>query len=156
MLLALALVLAACSEGYPGDDAPLLSPFEMSNAQRLAALNEIGQAGASGAARRNGERWHYRLQPGCRLELEQRPRGEPALRRQHALQRAMDVRLRHDAERGLYELQLMSEVGPTAERLGLLLRSPAWTDASRAELLLQLLIRDCTAAAQSAGRAAPL
>lgn len=57
------LALAACSDGYPTDDVPLLDPVRMTQVQLLVALNELGDESHL------GKRWRVALHDGCELEL---------------------------------------------------------------------------------------
>ena len=138
LLLGLAALLSAC-DGYPTEDEPLHNPFDMSPPQRLELLNQLGEeAGA-------GERWKYEVQD-CRLVLERRSGWW-----------AMDVS-RHDL-RGA-EVELRTVDGDGGRRYELLLTvargqpAPAFSsrkllDVQRARQLVQLLVRDCTRAAQA-------
>jgi hypothetical protein len=155
-MLALAGLLGACSEGYPSEDLPLPSPFDMDLAQRVEVLNGLGEAA-------RGEpplRWSYTLEPGCRLQVGQRRKGLRAMPPQvFQLQRQMDVAVSFDEATQSFGVDLMSEVDASkARRLGRLYASAAWTDAVQADLLLQLLIRDCGGGggANGAAGAAPL
>eukprot|EP01136_Pigoraptor_vietnamica_P009137 Opistho-1_new@3025 len=82
-LVLLPLWLAACSEGYPAEDAPLLSPFDMGNPQRLSALNEIG-------ARAHPDRhWSFALDAPCQLQMTHKRKGSRKLEQVFMLQRPM-------------------------------------------------------------------
>jgi hypothetical protein len=62
--LAGSLLLAmACTDGYPTDDEPLLSPADMTQTQRLAAMNDIG------SAEHLERRWEYQLVERCVLSI---------------------------------------------------------------------------------------
>ncbi len=137
LTLSLCLWLGGCADGYPGEDAPLISPFDMRNEQRLAALNEIGR----GAQR--DRRWIFALGAGCELQVRHKPKGSPALSEVFALQRSMDARVAFDKTERTFGVHLVASADQDAPRVGTLLASPAWTDAVQAELLLRLLIRDC-------------
>ncbi|PZP31221.1 MAG: hypothetical protein DI603_12685 [Roseateles depolymerans] len=147
----LALALGACSEGYPRQDLAPMNPFEMSNAQRLKSLNAVG------AQAPRGERRRFELDEACQLRVARRGHApaeasgeEPAVQ-VHALQPAMHAGLSFNKEAQLFEVHLLERTGPDAPRLGLLLRSATWMQASKAELLAQLLIRDCRAATTDTG-----
>lgn len=135
--LLLALLLGACSQGYPGEDAPLISPFDMGNEQRLLALNEIGKSAHPDS------RWTFSLDAECRLQMDHKRKGSRGLKQVFVLQQSMDVNLGFDKTDKTFGVHLMADAGKGAQRLGVLLESPAWTEASQAELLFQLLIRDC-------------
>jgi hypothetical protein len=135
--LSMCLWLGACADGYPGEDVPLISPFDMHKEQRLAALNEIGR----GAQR--DQRWSFALGASCELQVRHQRKGSPALSEVFALQRSMDARVAFDKAQRTFGVHLVSSADQDAPRVGTLLASPAWTDAVQAELLLRLLIRDC-------------
>ncbi|WP_377160647.1 hypothetical protein ACFJIX_13125 [Roseateles sp. UC29_93] len=89
-VLAFAALLGSCSEGYPGEDRPLVSPFDMSNAERVAELNVVGRDAP-------GPRWRYALGDGCALEVEQ---GSEKDKRRVVvtLKRSMDAEVVFDSE----------------------------------------------------------
>ncbi|QPF74126.1 hypothetical protein G8A07_15190 [Roseateles sp. DAIF2] len=137
-LALLAALLFGCADGYPDQDAALISPFDMSQSQRLAALNGLGRE-----ARGERRGWHYALESGCRLRTELRQRGEDKQTGRHALVSAMEVLLQFDKAARRYELFLTADASEAAPRLARLYDSARWTDAVQARLLLRLLIRDC-------------
>lgn len=135
-----ALLLCAC-DGYPSEDTLPPNPFDIDNAQRLQALDALG------AKAYRGERSRFALDEACTLRVTRGggpPRGESF---EQALRRGMDVGITFDKAAGVYEVHLLSDGGPDARRLGLLLRSTAWMQAAQADLLVQLLIRDCAGGA---------
>ncbi|UXH76616.1 hypothetical protein [Roseateles amylovorans] len=137
----LAMGLTGCSEGYPAEDLAQLSPFDMSNAQRLRALNEI-----STQAHRS-ERARFVLEPDCRLvvarESKSKTRSAPRTSHTYALRRAMDAGVFFNETDRSFEVHLLASADPGAARLGVLLKSASWTHATQADLLVQLVIRDC-------------
>lgn len=135
--IALSALLLGCSGGYPGEDAPLVSPFDMGNEQRLSALNEIG------ADAHPGRRWAFDLASGCRLEVSHKRKNSHRLQQVFELRRGMDVDVAFDEPDQTFDVHLLASAAADAPRLGTLLESEAWTDAVQADLLLQLLIRDC-------------
>jgi hypothetical protein len=139
-ILALALSMQACSEGYPAKDAPLLNPFDMSNAQRLAALNQLG------ATAHKDRRWSFETAGGCRLEMQYKRKGARAVNQGVELHRSMTVELAFDERDGTFDLHMLAGAEPHAPRVATLLESARWTHAVQAELLLQLLVRDCSLA----------
>lgn len=137
-----ALALGACSEGYPGEDRPLVSPFDMSNAERIAELDLIGRDSRGGGS--GGERWRYVLREGCQLEVELRRRGDPPVVVTATLARTMDAEVVFDAASRTYDVALLDRRGDAAAvTVGTLLKSDSWTHATQASLLVDLLIRDC-------------
>lgn len=133
---ALALLLGACTVGYPGEDTAPPSPFDMSNAQRLQALDALGTKAY------RPERLRFALDDDCRLRVT-RSAGKQSERFEQVLARGMHVGVSFDKTARVFEVHLLSSAGPDAQRLGLLLRSAAWMQATQADLLVQLLIRDC-------------
>lgn len=144
-----ALLLCAC-DGYPSEDTTPPNPFDIGNAERLQALDALG------AKALRGERSRFALDEGCTLSVTRSGGPRRGERFAQALRRGMDVGIAFDKAESVYEVHLLSDSGPGARRLGLLLRSSAWTQAAQADLLVQLLIRDCAGAADlSAGTPPP-
>lgn len=56
------LFLSACLDGYPTEDEVGLTAIEMSQPQRLEAMNELGQEAHPDLT------WLYRAMPDCRLQ----------------------------------------------------------------------------------------
>jgi len=56
------LFLSACLDGYPTEDEVGLTAVEMSQPQRLEAMNELGQEAHPDLT------WLYRAMPDCRLQ----------------------------------------------------------------------------------------
>lgn len=133
------LALTACGDGYPGEDAPLISPFDMDNGQRLAALNEIGRSAHP------QQQWRFSLAESCRLTVTQQRKGSREAQRSLPLARSMDARVSFDKADRTYGVTLVAWADGAADPQPLLttIKSPGWTDARSAEQLLQLLIRDC-------------
>jgi hypothetical protein len=62
-MLGLATTLAACFDGYPQSEVPVLSPVTMSQKQRVAAMNTVGKLHYL------DERWRYKLNDACELKV---------------------------------------------------------------------------------------
>ncbi len=150
---ALTLACAGCSDGYPSEDLAQLSPFDMSNAQRLRALNEISRQA------HRSERSQFELGPGCQLTVvhpsKAHLRGERRDRpsRAYLLRRAMDAGVVFNEDDRTFEVHLLASADPGAARLGVLMKSASWTHARQADLLVQLVIRDCDRGAPRSGSA---
>ncbi|WAC71531.1 hypothetical protein OU995_18335 [Roseateles sp. SL47] len=166
--LGLALVLlGGCSDGYPAEDLDQTSPFDMTNAQRVRALNAVsahanrrertqfklvdlmgseGSSGAEGSTK-------VRKGVPCLLSIQHQRDGRSATVQQHTLRRGMDAVVSHNAAEGRFEVHLVDGVGPDARRLGMLMRSNSWTHATQVDLLVQLMIRDCGMKAEQDGGA---
>lgn len=137
-LLAASALLLACADGYPTEDLATGSPFEMSNPQRLAALNELGRAAQP------GWRWSFTLSPDCRLAVQRREgRASPQHLAPVALTPVLEAEVFSNPATGRFDLVLLASTDPGAARLATVLESRSWTHAVQAELLLQLLVRDC-------------
>lgn len=135
-LAAIALLLAGCT-GYPTEDAESPNPHDISNEERLQALDALG------AKAHRAERSRFALDGGCTLRVTRT--GGPAgkERFEQALTPELHVGISFDKTERVFEVHLLSGSAPDARRLGLLLRSAAWMQATQAELLVQLMIRDC-------------
>lgn len=55
---------AACTDGYPTQDAPAIDLLDMTQNQRLAQMNELGSDSHP------DRRWSYDLLPGCVLRID--------------------------------------------------------------------------------------
>ncbi len=55
---------AACTDGYPTQDAPAIDPLDMTQHQRLAQMNALGSDAHP------DRRWSYDLLPGCVLRID--------------------------------------------------------------------------------------
>lgn len=61
--LGVVTALAACADGYPQSDVPVLSPVTMTQKQRVAAMNAVGKQHYL------DERWRYKLNDACELKV---------------------------------------------------------------------------------------
>lgn len=105
--------------------------------QRLLALNEIG------AQAHPARRWRFELMYDCRLEVGHKRGNNRYPETVFELQRGMDLDVAFDAADQAFDVHPLASANADAPHLGTLLESKAWTDAVQADLLLQLLIRDC-------------
>lgn len=139
LLMPLALV-AACTQGYPNDNAPIASPFDMNQAQRLAALNVVGREAD------DERRWGYTLEDGCVLAVSQREGWRHRSSVQVPLDEvSLETRVPSDGLRsGLKLVASGPELAPVT-----LLRSENPLPAQQANLLVKLIKRDCDAAPAS-------
>lgn len=143
LLVPLSFTLPGCSDGYPDEDAVLISPFDMRNEQRIDALNQIG------ARAHREQHWHFELAEACQLTVSHKRQGSRAQARELRLERSMDIEMVFDKQDETFDLHLVASADADADRLAPLLVSTAWTEAVQADLLLQLLIRDCAAGSSS-------
>ncbi|OWQ83402.1 hypothetical protein CDN99_26515 [Roseateles aquatilis] len=147
----LAALLAGCSEGYPGEDRPIVSPFDMNNTERVAELNVVAQESRGGDG---SGRWSYTLHDDCRLEVRQRGKSSgPPAAAVTRLTRTMDAQVVFDAETRTYDVVLVDRRVEPPVHVGTLLKSGDWTHATQAGLLMDLIIRDCARASRALDRA---
>ncbi len=133
------LIGAACTEGYPREDALILNPFNMTQKQRLAAMNAIGDDANS------QRRWRYALLPGCVLRIDV----DSALGSRPALEVALlgsVIEVARDREDNTFNVAV-AEPGDNTPAAASILESDNWPLASRTHLLLRVLQRGCTDAA---------
>lgn len=138
VLLASALALAACAEGYPVEDAQLLDETAMTTAQLLTTLNTVGSRPHLEAS------YRYALAAGCVLEVDSGTRRAPA----HAQLPLAGADLEIRTVDGPDAWQVL--VRPASENAAapaLLLEGGKWVDAVQARSLLVQLQRRCGAAA---------
>jgi len=144
-LLALAIGpwLAGCHSGYPSQDAPPLTPQQMSSAQRIASLQAVGSQGPQQT------RWRFALADRCMLEVRRAQPRQPEQAFRIALssgQFDMDFDPVQQAfEVGLVPVDRSPEI--EAVRRTVLLKAATWTDASYAFKILRHLQLDCRQAA---------
>jgi hypothetical protein len=130
------LMGTACMDGYPTEDAIILSPFNMTQTQRLVAMNTIGDEAHSERS------WSYDLLPGCVLlidvdgELGPRPAFEVALL-------GSVIEIARDREDNTFNVAVAGQ-GESTTAVASVLESDNWVLASRAHLLLRVLQRGCT------------
>jgi len=141
-----ALLLGGCS-GYPSEDTVPANPFDLGNAERLQALQALG------AKANRPERSRFSLGEDCLLRVTRSGGAAPAQPFEQALRPGQHVGVSFDPLDRVFEVHLLSDASPQARRLGLLLRSAHWMQASQADLLVQLMIRDCRPTGAEAGAA---
>jgi hypothetical protein len=133
-----ALAALACSDGYPTDDEHNVSPFDMTQDERLHAMNLLAREVSV------DQRREYRMGADCTLEISRRPQGtqQPS---QHVPLKGTDVTVQFDPDAKVYVVGLLARGAkdePTA-----VLEAAKWIDAIRMRSLLQSTRRDCHAAA---------
>ncbi|RYX98088.1 MAG: hypothetical protein EOO28_00695 [Comamonadaceae bacterium] len=146
LLLAIAAALVAgCSDGYPQEDVPIRSPFEMDQSQLLDAMNRVGQNTPDGG------NWAYDLKDGCVLDIRAEVAGK-ARRFEVALPgRIVDMQQKPSAATAAtYEVSLL----PAAAGMetASLLETPSRMDAMRMRLLTQGMQIDCSDGGGGSGR----
>lgn len=132
LVLALAFVFAACTDGYPSADAPAHDPHRLDQASRLALLNDAAAAAASEID------WRFDLTPECLLRAERR--GLFSVQELFVLPLAgSELLLR--AYDGARRFEIVARADDHEPQRVFATRGRV--DALRAELLLKLLRRDC-------------
>ncbi|MDO9279864.1 MAG: hypothetical protein Q7U05_15025 [Polaromonas sp.] len=127
---------AACTDGYPTEDALILSPFNMTQTQRLVAMNAIGD---DAHAQRS---WNYTLLPGCvlRIDVDGEQGSHPAFK--VALIGSV-IEIEKDRTDNTFNVAVAKQ-GDNTQAAASVLESDNWVLASRAHLLLRVLQRGCT------------
>lgn len=138
IFLMLAMLLSACTDGYPSEDAPPFDPSRLSQAELLEELNDLG------ADPLLDTRWRYTLGPGCELRINVR-KGQPPERRVALEGSTVDVR----AKDGRTEVLL---VPPSRDESAAVvaLQTRRWTDTVSARLILSHLEMSCRRRSETA------
>lgn len=131
VLLPLAALCTACFEGYPTEDVVTVSPYEMTQAQRIEALNLLGAAGKN--------KWRYAIDAGCVLSVSHRQKRAGWATTNHRLDEA-SIETRFDKVDDVHYVQLASEGAAEPVRA---LASADRLAAQQGSLLQRLLKRDC-------------
>ncbi len=126
-----ALVLVACSDGYPTDDVPQADPTRMTQAQLLAALNAMGKEPQL------GKRWRYVMHAGCELEISVRD-GDASRRRVELKGTTITTR----SVEGISAIRLVPKAGSETQAVTAL-ETRRWSDTVRARALLTHLEVRC-------------
>lgn len=130
------LMGAACMDAYPKEDALMVSPFNMTQTERLVAMNSIGDDAHSDFS------WSYALLPGCVLQIDvdgkqgPHPAFEVAL-----LGSAIDIS--RDLVDDTFNV-VVEETGEPAPEAAFVIESQDWALASQTQLLLKVLQRGCS------------
>lgn len=125
------LLLSACPDGYPTEDVPQIEPSRMTQAQMLAALNELGNEPHL------GKRWRYALHANCELAVSVR-NGDTDRRR--VVLEGAEVTVR--SVDGVSEIRLEPKTGGETQAVTVL-ETRRWFDTVRARSLLTELEVRC-------------
>lgn len=132
----LALFLAAaCKDGYPTKDVPALDPFAMTQDQRLAQMNAVGQSA-------HPERqWTYSLMPGCilRVDFDGAEGPRPPF---HIPLLGAAVHLGADEADGTFDVDVAAHPGGQPSALSVL-EAHDWAQARWMHLLVRVVQRGC-------------
>ncbi len=139
-VLGASLALAACSEGYPTADEPRDNPFDMTQPERLQAMNRLGREVAV------DQRWEYRLAADCTLDVVVWP-SDPKRQSLRVPLADTEVSVRFDADAEMYVISVIgvADTATSAEPIAVL-EAAKWTDAIRMRSLLRSMRSDCNAA----------
>lgn len=136
-----AIPLAGCIEGYPHNVAPVTPVENMSQQQRIAALNEAGNLHYL------EDRWRYKLNKQCELRVTQ---GEWWSKSHSDWVPLDDVRIVRGFDRSDKTHDILLETAQTrstrTEPLALL-AGANWADAVHVLSLAQHIQRDCAESA---------
>ena len=124
---------AGCVDSFPTQDVVTVSPYEMTQAQRIEALNVLG------ARAGNRGRWRYAIDDSCVLSVSHRHGSASWATTDHQLNDA-SIETRFDKAEDSHYLELISE---TAEDPARMLASADRLSAQQGSLLLKLIKRDC-------------
>ena len=128
-------LLAACLDGYPPKQDMPAEAAEMSEAQRLQAMNIIGRRAAG------GQTWVYHLADPCSLQVEMRGRAGAGIT-QHVISLAdMKPMIDFDDELRVFEVRMGA--GTLEDETTSILKAASWTDASFLHSVLLHLQQDC-------------
>lgn len=128
---------AACSDGYPTKDVPMVSPSEMTQAELLDKMNWLGDQP------RLDRRWQYELSQSCRLTVTITT-GQIFGSQQTvvaSLERA-DVKMRFDDADEKFDVHVHPVGDPPALEASVL-EGSGWADAVQMKSLLEHLQRLC-------------
>lgn len=134
--LLVALALSACSEGYSTREGVLILNHDMGPERALEALNTLGHQQPSDF------HWHYRMLPGCVLEVHARKFWGARAPQQVGLLQA-EAREVHAVDSGDFTVSLVSRSDPTM--VAPVLDRMDEVDASQVMWLLRYLPRFCGA-----------
>ena len=142
VLLPVAALCAGCVESYPTEDVVTVSPYEMTQAQRVEALNLLGAYG------RNKTRWRYAIDAKCVLSVGHRQASAGWATTNHQLDEA-SIETRVDKVDDVHYVELSSESAAAPVRV---LAGADRLAAQQGSLLLKLLKRDCRSERLSSAR----
>ena len=130
----LALLSAACVDGYPPQHQAPLTPQEMTRDERLRVLNGIGAQGAGGAE------LGLDMPDRCTLRVRMLPPAPPSSRL--LTLKGVYLDMDFDEEREVFDIGTQPDKERKTPRTPLL-QAAAWTDASFAFKILRHLQYDC-------------
>lgn len=145
LLVCAILFFSACTDGYPTEEEFALDPVEMNQAQRLKAMNRLGQQAHPEFT------WLYRLMPDCRLQWT--VEGGDAGKETFDLPAwGADVSVIFDRADQIYGVQARPTVASDAKENTTLLLSKKWVDALALSQLVRLFQAGCNVSSESEPR----
>lgn len=139
-VLAGALQLA-CADGYPAKESGLMLRQDMSSAESVAAMNQIGKG------QKVEHRWRYALQPGCVLVIET----VRSLKKNETITLPLDetTSAMTKGENGVnYRVSLRAQRSEASNEM-VILEHTSWSDATQMRWLLDHVRAHCARAALS-------
>ncbi|MBS1179953.1 MAG: hypothetical protein H6R06_4365 [Proteobacteria bacterium] len=133
VLLAVAALCTGCVDSYPTENVVTVSPYEMTQLQRIEALNALGAQG------RNRQRWRYAIEAGCVLSVSHRPAGAGWATTSYRLDET-SIETGYDKVEDSHYLELAGDSAAAPVRV---LAGADRLAAQQGSLLLKLLKRDC-------------
>jgi len=137
LLFALAFLGAACSDGYPTEDVPAISPSEMTRSELLEKMNSLGdQPGLD-------RRWRYELSPPCQLTVTATTGGIFGSSQSVLAQlENADIKMRFDDTDEKFDVNVVPVSGPSALELSVL-EGGGWPVALQMKASLEHLRMHC-------------
>ena len=130
------LLCSGCVDGYPRHHAVDVPPGDMTQAQRIEAMNQLGKESNPDGP------WHYNLLPHCTLEVMARRSGKPRLSSKLPVRDAI-IAVDFDREDETFEVRVRPQEG--LNQLGVsVLDSPRWIDAVVMRSLLDRVRQGCS------------
>ncbi|MCM2342257.1 hypothetical protein [Rhodoferax sp.] len=115
------LFFAACTDGYPKEDELIINPLELSQSQRLQAMNQLGQDAHPEI------KWIYRALPSCTMQIT--VNGSESGKQTFSLEMSgAGVDISFNKVEQIYGVKVKPKQGDTLEEQPVLL-SKTWLDA---------------------------
>lgn len=127
-------IFAGCQDGYPPKEGESLEPRQMTQAQRIEAINVIGQRA------KGGDAWTYAMDDDCIFTVQTQRDGRKS--RQHFDLRSFKSELDYDQALEAFEVRLGELSASTHESVSVL-KAASWADASFMHGVLLHLEQDC-------------
>lgn len=129
------LVGAACTDGYPTQDAPAIDLLDMTQHQRLAQMNALGSDAHP------DRRWSYDLLPGCVLRIDFDGKAGPRAAMDIPLLGAT-VKVATDKADGTFDVEVKT-TNPAAQGEITVLEAQEWAQAIGMSRILRVVEKGC-------------